>query len=215
MTVHKSKGLEFDTVILGLHRKPPSADKKLMLWDELISEDGQEHLVVASLPSGQDAQKDEPSKFGLLYQFEAERSRESQRLLYVAVTRAKRRIAPPRLCTTGPQSHRGATQIPSERQLLGLLWHVGRTEFELHTFNCNKIRLPVLNKKSGSCASSRRGSTTACRGWRSHSGQQLCTSSLRNPRSRYLKNQRSRAGMKTEAARDNCPRISAPSCTST
>ena len=132
MTVHKSKGLEFDTVILpGLHKKPPPTDKKLMLWDEVIGEDGQEHLVVASLPSGQDAGTNEASKFGLLYQFEAERSRnESQRLLYVAVSRAKRQLHLLACARPDTKAADEPLKSPVKDSLLGLLWHVGRTEFE-------------------------------------------------------------------------------------
>ncbi|MBK9953656.1 MAG: hypothetical protein IPP18_00405 [Rhodocyclaceae bacterium] len=46
MTLHKAKGLEFDTVILpGLNRKTGSNDTPLMRWEEVLIGD-REHLVV-------------------------------------------------------------------------------------------------------------------------------------------------------------------------
>ena len=39
MTLHKAKGLEFDTVIIpGLHRQPRSDDTRLLLWEEQMHE---------------------------------------------------------------------------------------------------------------------------------------------------------------------------------
>lgn len=93
MTIHKSKGLEFDTVILpGLHHAPRNSDKQLIVWDEILGEDGEEHLLMAPV-SLSDTANDYPSKSAFLYQFEQERAgNEMQRLLYVAVTRAKREL---------------------------------------------------------------------------------------------------------------------------
>ena len=49
MTIHKSKGLEFDTVILpGLGRAPRSDDKSLLMWQEYLSDDGHESGLVIS-----------------------------------------------------------------------------------------------------------------------------------------------------------------------
>jgi ATP-dependent helicase/nuclease subunit A len=50
MTIHKSKGLEFETVILpGLHRETGGNDSSLLLWDEVAGADGEEHLLVAPM----------------------------------------------------------------------------------------------------------------------------------------------------------------------
>ena len=50
MTIHKSKGLEFETVILpGLHRTTGGNDSSLLLWDEVAGADGHEHLLVAPM----------------------------------------------------------------------------------------------------------------------------------------------------------------------
>lgn len=95
MTIHKSKGLEFDTVILpGLHRTPPPDDKALLLWDNsLLALDGHEHLVVAPAPAIGSAETAIPTPYDLLRSLErARRLNEDKRVLYVAVTRAIRRL---------------------------------------------------------------------------------------------------------------------------
>ena len=95
MTIHKSKGLEFDTVILpGLHRTPPPDDKALLLWDNsLLASDGREHLVVAPAPPAGRAESPTPTPYDLLRSLErARRLNEDKRVLYVAATRAIRRL---------------------------------------------------------------------------------------------------------------------------
>ncbi|WP_319379895.1 UvrD-helicase domain-containing protein [Thiomicrorhabdus sp.] len=91
MTMHKSKGLEFDTVILpSLGRKPRGDEGALISWFQFLSEAGEERLVFAPLdPKGQ------PTSYlsQLLRGFEKQKQRyELARLLYVACTRAKRHL---------------------------------------------------------------------------------------------------------------------------
>ena len=94
MTVHKSKGLQFDTVILpGLHKRLPTDDKPLIIWDTVLLDDDHEHLVVAPVPPVGAPPSDTPSAYDLLRNLEKTRSlNEAQRVLYVAVTRAERRL---------------------------------------------------------------------------------------------------------------------------
>ena len=133
MTIHKSKGLEFDTVILpGLHRKAPQTDRPLLLWDEVLNEDGVERLVVSAQPAPSRPHEEEspvPSKYGLLHQLETERTRnEAQRLLYVAVTRAKTQVH--LLGSAKPDSKQPRQLKPPPRDsLLSLLWHVAERDF--------------------------------------------------------------------------------------
>jgi len=88
MTMHKSKGLEFDTVILpGLGKKPRGDDAKLVSWFQFLSGAGQEQLVIAPIDQKGQATS---SLRTLLKTFESEKqSYELGRLLYVATTRAK------------------------------------------------------------------------------------------------------------------------------
>jgi len=122
MTVHKSKGLEFDTVILpGLHRGIGGNEASLLLWDEVAGADGREHLLVAPLkPKG--AGNAEPSAYDYLRKLEAERAaHEDERLLYVAATRAIRRLHLVGVAVADAGKDDGL-QPPANGTLLKLLW---------------------------------------------------------------------------------------------
>lgn len=118
MTIHKSKGLEFDTVILpGLHRKPRGEDHQLMLWEEVALDGVQERLVVAPYvrrPAGA-----APTPYDYLRLLEQERSaNETMRVLYVAATRAIRRL---HLVGVAPLNKEGEPRAPANT-FLELLW---------------------------------------------------------------------------------------------
>ncbi|MXY15099.1 MAG: AAA family ATPase, partial [Proteobacteria bacterium] len=85
MTIHKAKGLEFDTVILpGLSRVPSQDDSQLLHWLEYGDEFGQK-LVLAPIS----AQGEESAAASYLRRLEKIKRRlEEGRLLSVAVTRA-------------------------------------------------------------------------------------------------------------------------------
>jgi ATP-dependent exoDNAse (exonuclease V) beta subunit len=90
MTIHKSKGLEFDTVILpGLGSKAANQDKPLLRWLSLPSADN-----TALLLSPIHAKHQEKCPlYDYLGEIALEKEQyEQQRLLYVAVTRAKKRL---------------------------------------------------------------------------------------------------------------------------
>jgi ATP-dependent helicase/nuclease subunit A len=86
MTIHKAKGLEFDTVILpGLNAIPRSDDQRLLLWLEHRGE----FLLAPISESG--GEKD--PIYGYLASLERRKSeQETARLLYVAATRARRSL---------------------------------------------------------------------------------------------------------------------------
>jgi len=91
MTIHRAKGLEFDTVILlGLARKPRPDAAKALYWLERTAADGSEDLLLGPPATVADGA-------GLLTKFirqaDSARSRaEAKRLLYVATTRARNRL---------------------------------------------------------------------------------------------------------------------------
>ncbi len=89
MTIHRAKGLEFDYVIVpGCGRKPAADDKPLLAWREHHDADGTVDLLLAPSPA-----KGESRWFKYLRERDKEDvAAEAVRLLYVALTRAKREV---------------------------------------------------------------------------------------------------------------------------
>ncbi|MCA2997178.1 MAG: UvrD-helicase domain-containing protein [Rhodocyclaceae bacterium] len=124
MTIHKAKGLEFDTVIVpGLDRLPRRDDKKLLVWAEQadVDTDGHELLLAPIRETGADDAAD------AIYQYitkldQAKQQHEDIRLLYVAATRAERRLH--FLATLAIKRNDGMPEVvaPKAASLLGSLW---------------------------------------------------------------------------------------------
>ena len=91
MTIHKSKGLEFDSVILpGLSTKSQNRETPLLRWLKLPSQKYGEILLVSPIKA---AHHEECLLYNYLAKLDAEKDGyELQRLLYVAATRAKKRL---------------------------------------------------------------------------------------------------------------------------
>jgi ATP-dependent helicase/nuclease subunit A len=91
MTIHKAKGLEFDTVIVPhLQRKNRVEEAQLLLWLDRPSAQNANDLILAPIK----AKKVESDPiYNYLRHVEKQKSRyEMSRLLYVAVTRAKKSL---------------------------------------------------------------------------------------------------------------------------
>ena len=145
MTMHKSKGLEFDTVILpGLGRKPRSDDTALVTWFQfMLAEQGGgdfleheieqidtqslERLVIAPLTKkGQDSSK----LSQLLKRFESQKQTYEQgRLLYVAATRAKQQLHLFGQITIKESADSEKTFSPAINSLLETLWPCVENDF--------------------------------------------------------------------------------------
>lgn len=91
MTIHKSKGLEFDSVLLpALGARPPAPDTPLIRWLTLPTTEHNELLLLSPMKAVYDTQC---ILYDYLGKLDLEKSDyELQRLLYVAVTRAKKRL---------------------------------------------------------------------------------------------------------------------------
>jgi ATP-dependent exoDNAse (exonuclease V) beta subunit len=124
MTMHKAKGLEFDTVILpGLGGNSRSEAARLLRWLERPRAHGGADLLLAPIRRRGGEPDPVYDYLGLL-----ERSRvehETGRLLYVAATRARMRL---HLLGHAPVTDGGPR--PAPRSLLHKLWPVVRTQFE-------------------------------------------------------------------------------------
>lgn len=91
MTVHNAKGLEFDTVILPhLERKPSNDDAQLLLWMERPRENDSSELIIS--PINAIGEKNDSIYEYLKRQIKEKSKYENGRLLYVAATRAKRKL---------------------------------------------------------------------------------------------------------------------------
>ena len=92
MTIHKAKGLEFDTVILpGLGKSTQGDRRKLLYWQEVVGESGEAELLFGPVKAAH--RSEEPRTSAWIKRLQAEMSRlETGRLLYVAATRARRRL---------------------------------------------------------------------------------------------------------------------------
>jgi ATP-dependent exoDNAse (exonuclease V) beta subunit len=90
MTIHKSKGLEFDAVLIpSLERQPKASEKPLLLW-ESCPIDQENVLLFAPI---HEAQEDVDPIYEFMWKKHKIRERhENARLLYVALTRAKKQL---------------------------------------------------------------------------------------------------------------------------
>jgi ATP-dependent helicase/nuclease subunit A len=119
LTIHKSKGLEFDCVILpALNRKPRHPDSPLMLWEE-VQIDGKLQLLAAPYAKKKNGAKQiSPSIYDYIKSLETRReNNETTRLLYVAATRTMRKL---HLVATAKRKNE--TISPVKNSFLELLW---------------------------------------------------------------------------------------------
>lgn len=91
MTIHKSKGLEFDTVFLpSIGARPNKGASPLLRWLQLPAEDKSTLLLFSPIQAAHQTHCPLYDYLGRLDEKKAHY--ETQRLLYVAVTRAKTRL---------------------------------------------------------------------------------------------------------------------------
>lgn len=128
MTIHKAKGLEFDTVILpGLARGSGIDENRLLMWMERPHASHQDLLLAPVKEAG----KADSPIYNYLRRLEKEKQTyESGRLLYVATTRAKKYL---HIVTTAELSNKDnelTIQTPRKNSLLMQLWPVTQSVLE-------------------------------------------------------------------------------------
>jgi ATP-dependent helicase/nuclease subunit A len=132
MTIHKSKGLEFDTVILpGLDSPPRGQEEPLVSWLEWSGPADRSHLLLAPVTEkGQD--RDPVYSFVRTLERKKE-DNETARLLYVAATRTKRQLHLVGQVLEDQQGDVGALKSPWSGSFLSLLWPALGPEFSEST----------------------------------------------------------------------------------
>lgn len=120
MTIHKAKGLQFDTVILpALGRATRRDQQPALLWQEVPSAGGRPELLLA--PVNAAGEKNADPLYALLWRLRRQqRLAETDRLLYVAATRAIKRLH--LFGQLKPAEAEGEAAVPEAGSLLERLW---------------------------------------------------------------------------------------------
>lgn len=127
MTIHHAKGLEFDHVVLcGLGERARGDARALLSWQEVVLEQGASELLLAPRPPRGDSGGE---LFEWLHGVERRRGElETGRLLYVAATRARRRLL---LCGRVHRTRDGDAALPAGSLLARLQTALGETAMPL------------------------------------------------------------------------------------
>jgi ATP-dependent helicase/nuclease subunit A len=132
MTIHKSKGLEFDTVILpGLDKTTGGGEQPLLMWEEVARDSNEDDvadvdLVVAPFIPKSKNKAEQVSIYDYLKSLEKQRADyEDARVLYVAVTRAERCLH--LLGAVSP--NKDGEFLPKKNTFLEVLWPVVAGKF--------------------------------------------------------------------------------------
>lgn len=120
LTMHKAKGLEFDHVVLpSLNRGSRGDEKPLLVWHERLNSNGDNRLFMAGLTAT--GSSDSQLYQLLRHEQKIKNQLESTRLLYIAVTRAKKSAS---LFATLGKDDNGQFTAPSANALLSRIWPV-------------------------------------------------------------------------------------------
>ena len=119
-TIHKAKGLEFDTVIIpSLNSTTRASDKKMIVSDASVKNSRIFDITAFSEPDNKS-----PHLHDLIYGIEKSREEnELKRLLYVAMTRAKTKLH-----LVGSVMHKDEIK-PASNSFLSMLWNIYGNNF--------------------------------------------------------------------------------------
>ncbi len=128
MTMHKSKGLQFDHVVVyGLGRRAKTSDKAVLSWLVNLGDDADGGMVLSPVGPRSEVEHD------ALHQFIESTEREKEqleldRLLYVACTRARKSLH--LIGHVGLNADGDAIRPPAAGTLLYRLWPALQAEYE-------------------------------------------------------------------------------------
>ena len=128
MTIHAAKGLEFDAVIVpGLHRAVRGENRELLRWTRIAGADG--GIVLAPIRA-EGAEPD--SIYRWIELLEQQRLlRERARLLYVAMTRAKRALHLVGAVKANERDGAITLSEPPKGSMLRMIWRAVAPAFEV------------------------------------------------------------------------------------
>ena len=143
LTMHGAKGLEWDLVVLpALDRGTGGDDRELLYWLPFTPDQGDERVLLAPLRAAW--QSDNTPLIDLIRSEQKMRaSFENQRLLYVAATRARRK-----LIVSGVLDPGRDTVKPTTGSLMELLWPQAGRGFIEALDACEAHDRPVLHADS-------------------------------------------------------------------
>jgi ATP-dependent exoDNAse (exonuclease V) beta subunit len=141
LTIHNSKGLEFDLVLIpGLERPTNRGRSELLNWLELDPPDGQAaHILLA--PIGSRGEQTDGLNQWLSRVRRGREQAEFRRLLYVACTRAREALHLFAACE--PQRD-GSARTPMEGTLLRAAWPVAAFHFNL-PIQSGEVAAPITS----------------------------------------------------------------------
>lgn len=146
LTMHKSKGLEFDNVFLpALHKRPRADDPELLYWLER-NHAGESNFVLSPMATNKECQ-DDISEY-IKSQRKEKQKLEETRVFYVACTRAKRRLYLSAVLSLGPE---GDICPPSSGTLLNRIWP--SIEGSIEAINATTVQLPPQGEIQANTAS--------------------------------------------------------------
>lgn len=128
MTIHRAKGLEFDVVVLPrLDGVPRRESDRLLLWDRSLGDDGLAFLIAPLRQRGSATDATYAFIRGSRLQ---KADHEGVRLLYVAATRAKRRLLLSATLKERLKNGESELRPPTARSFLSMLWPIVSEEVE-------------------------------------------------------------------------------------
>lgn len=141
MTIHNAKGLEFDSVILPqLERKASQDEKQLLRWMERPRTDDSSVLILAPIHAV--GEEKNPIYDYIKRQNDKKSQYENSRLLYVAATRAKKRLHIFFNLKTKENNNTEMTS-PASNSLLEKLWPAIKHQIQAHTIPTTSVENTV------------------------------------------------------------------------